>query len=127
VWNAISTLTRDGQAAASCVQVATESEDACPSGTTDGNERLTSVCLGLLFNPEHGSAAGLGVLGAAAVGAAAAGAYGYADPCLRQQSLLLSECRIKMEHERVRIGSKLRDDEGHLLRHQPCDEGHVPG
>jgi hypothetical protein len=34
-----------------------------------------------------GPAVGLGVLGGVALGAAAAGAYGYADPCLRQQQV----------------------------------------
>jgi hypothetical protein len=34
-----------------------------------------------------GPAVGLGVLGGAALGAAAAGAYGYTDPCLRQQQV----------------------------------------
>jgi hypothetical protein len=33
-------------------------------------------------------AIGLGILGAAAVGAAAAGSYGYVDPCLRQQQVV---------------------------------------
>ncbi len=33
-------------------------------------------------------AVGLGVLGAAAVGAAAASSYGYADPCLRRQQVV---------------------------------------
>jgi hypothetical protein len=37
--------------------------------------------------PGWGPAVGLGVLGGVALGAAAAGAYGYADPCLRQQQV----------------------------------------
>jgi hypothetical protein len=53
VGNAIPSLTRDGQPAASCVRVATGSENACLSGTTESNNCLTGVRLALLLDPEH--------------------------------------------------------------------------
>lgn len=52
-----------------------------------------------------GPAVGLGVLGAAAVGAAAAypyyGGYGYADPCLRQREVYDIYGRIVLQTVRV--------------------------
>jgi hypothetical protein len=52
-----------------------------------------------------GPAVGLGVLGAAAVGAAVAapyyGSYGYADPCLQQQEVYDAYGRIVLRTVRV--------------------------
>lgn len=55
--------------------------------------------------PGVGAAVGLGVLGAAAVGAAVAapyyGAYGYADPCLRQREVYDVYGRVVLQTVRV--------------------------
>jgi hypothetical protein len=40
-------------------------------------------------------------------------------------ALLLRQCRIEMQHERICVGAKLCDDERHALRHQPGNEGYV--
>ncbi len=55
--------------------------------------------------PGWGPAVGLGVLGAAAVGAAVAapyyGSYGYADPCLQQQEVYDAYGQIVLQTVRV--------------------------
>lgn len=42
-----------------------------------------------------------------------------------EPALLLSQRRIEVEHEGVRIGPELGHDEGHPLGHQPGDKGDV--
>src|SRR5271169_3370798 len=49
------------------------------------------------------------------------------SPGGNQSPLFLGERRVKMQHERVRVGAELGNDERHPLRHQPRNEMHVSG
>ena len=42
-----------------------------------------------------------------------------------QSALLFRERGVEMQHERVGICAKFRNNEGNALRHQPGDERHV--
>lgn len=42
-----------------------------------------------------------------------------------QPPLLLGECSIKVEHERLSVGAELRNNEGYTAGHQAGDEGNV--
>lgn len=43
----------------------------------------------------------------------------------RAHPLLLGERSVDVQHEGVRVGAQLGDDERHTLRHQPRDERHI--
>jgi hypothetical protein len=43
----------------------------------------------------------------------------------KQRTLLLGECGVDVQHERVGTGTVFGDDERHLPRHQAADEGDV--
>ena len=56
-----------------------------------------------------------------------AGCQRRAGPFPDQSSFFLGESGVKMQHERVGVGSKLGDDERDALSHQAGDEGHIAG
>jgi hypothetical protein len=44
-----------------------------------------------------------------------------------QPTLLLGQGRIEVQHERISVTTKFRNDEGHALRHQARHERYVAG